>query len=186
MTNCSGGYTYHEQAQDSVFSEYSLTAPQIPSSSLMQLLADSTPIKKDEGMGYMGIFRRNIVTANGATEKDDGTEYIDIRKKTGDHKRCNYLCVSTLKDKWIGRYYSHLSSGNLLLRWICGLHLINVFIGVLNCNTRNCVRAFSETAPLELINMVTMQSWVPVHWKAIKRSWSKQLCIQTSLDFEQP
>lgn len=73
------------------FPQYRLTAPQIPSSSLMQLLADFTPIKKDEGMGYMDIFRRNIVTANGAIEKDDGMGYIDIRKKAGDHERCFYI-----------------------------------------------------------------------------------------------
>lgn len=56
MTNCSGGYNYSEQAQDSTYSNCSLTARQIPSSfhfHLMQLLADSTAIKKDEGMGYI-------------------------------------------------------------------------------------------------------------------------------------
>lgn len=43
-------------------------------------------------MAYMNIFRRNIVTANGATEKDDGMGYIDIRKNTGDRKGATF-CV---------------------------------------------------------------------------------------------
>lgn len=71
----------------------------------MQLLADSTAIKKDEAMAYMNIFRRNIVTANGATEKDDGMGYTDIRKNTGDRKGAT-ICV--FLHKWIkkiGRYY---------------------------------------------------------------------------------
>jgi len=99
MTNCSDRYLYYKQAQDFLFSEYSLIATQIPSSSLMPLQAGTTPIKKNEGMRYKDIFRRNTVTANGATEKDDGMGYINIRKKHGDHIRCNNLCVSAQIDK---------------------------------------------------------------------------------------